>query len=353
MKPVSEWDLNHMLHLPLGEFDWIEFKGRRGLDLTLPNVDENKILDELSKQLSAFANSGGGVLVYGVLSPPDGKPRSIDDGGIAVAMRNPNVREWLEDVIPNLVEFPLNKFNVYTLTNQSGAPALSADRCIVVMDIPSSDEAPHQARDRKYYARVGGKSRPVGHRIVTDMFHRKAHANFDVSFALYSETWIPRSIVPMPPMKPKRAVRLIAQATNTGRVYAKYVNFNLLLPEELLPIEECDEESVRNVKGIRYQLRTKTNTQRDVLARNATLGTQHYGPSWFDPILPGLSKTWEIDFDPQLRPEHLKEQKLHWSIYCDNAPKISGEAVLKSLRFAIMDEHKVDSSEPYYPQPKA
>ncbi len=70
MKPTSEWDLNHILQLPPGEFDWLEMKGRKALDFSLSSVDENKVLDELSKQVSAFANSGGGVIVYGITAPP-------------------------------------------------------------------------------------------------------------------------------------------------------------------------------------------------------------------------------------------------------------------------------------------
>ncbi len=40
MREPREWDEEYLLNLPVGEFDWLEVKGRRGLDLTLGNVKE-------------------------------------------------------------------------------------------------------------------------------------------------------------------------------------------------------------------------------------------------------------------------------------------------------------------------
>ncbi len=269
----------------------------------------------------------------------------MDDGGINLCVRAPDTREWLEDIIPNLVEFPLKKFNVYILTNRSGAPGLADDRSIILVDIPDSDDAPHQARDHKYYARVGGKSRPVGHRLVTDMFHRQRHARFDVQFAFESRTWIPRPILLGVPFggdrKPQREVRLLVAAANRGRVYAKYTDFHLWIPEHIVAKEDRDEDSLCEIEGGRYYLRQKDNTRRDVLAQNAEFGTKTYGPSWFDPILPGLCRTWDFECEHRLQPSHLKSGKLLWRVHCDNAPAMSGEKSLGEIPFAVRDEHEM------------
>lgn len=66
MKPYAEWDEDYILGLPPGEHDWIEFKDSRSLDFSLPSGNENNSLKTLSKQISAFANSGGGAVVYGI-----------------------------------------------------------------------------------------------------------------------------------------------------------------------------------------------------------------------------------------------------------------------------------------------
>ena len=55
----------HILSLPK-ENNEFERKGSKKLDLTLPGVNENDVLNDLAKQLSAFANTGGGKIIYGV-----------------------------------------------------------------------------------------------------------------------------------------------------------------------------------------------------------------------------------------------------------------------------------------------
>jgi hypothetical protein len=343
MKSASEWDLNQVLQMPAGEFDWLEFKGRKGLDLTLPGIDENKVLDDLSKQLSAFANSGGGVLVYGILSPHGNGPRSVDDGGVNLAIKSPSTREWLEDVIPNLVEFPLRKFNVYALTNKFGAPGLADDRCIILIDIPNSEEAPHQARDRVYYARVGGKSRPIGHRFVTDIFHRERHARFEVKFGFRSETWLQQPILQgLEKPRPRRSVELIVAATNTGKVYAKYVSLILMMPEFLLPMDERNPGSLLEFNGIKCYVKHLANTRRDVIAVTGPFAVKQYGPSWFDPILPGLCRTWQVDCHSRLLPSELGDQTLRWEMHFDNAVGASGQIALKDIQFDLNDTHDVD-----------
>ncbi len=151
MKPPSEWDEDYLLNLPSTEPTHLEFKGRKKLDLTLPNVDENDVKATLSKALSAFANSGGGVLVYGIENPQQGKPLEIDDGGIDIAIKGrSSTKEWLEDVIPNLTDYPLPSFDVYVIERKNPASQIAPGRAIFVGEIPDSEKAPHQANDNIY-----------------------------------------------------------------------------------------------------------------------------------------------------------------------------------------------------------
>ncbi len=43
-------------------------------------------------------------------------------GGVSLNLGS-GTREWLEDVIPDLVDFPLREFNVYELAARSGEPS--------------------------------------------------------------------------------------------------------------------------------------------------------------------------------------------------------------------------------------
>ena len=56
----NEEDLLALINLPAEESVSLEYKGASSLN----NTDPNK--NEISKDVSAFANSGGGVIVYGM-----------------------------------------------------------------------------------------------------------------------------------------------------------------------------------------------------------------------------------------------------------------------------------------------
>jgi predicted HTH transcriptional regulator len=180
MKPVHEWNEDYILSLPLGEFDWLEVKGRQGLDLTAARVEESKVRQNLSVALSACANSGGGTLIFGLKDPKSERGKwEVDDGGVSVSIGN-DTREWLETIIPHLVDYPLAGFNVYVILPQTPTSQIQEGRGLFVIEIPDSPHAPHQAQDKQYYVRVGGRSRSASHRLVMDMMGRRQHPQLEL-----------------------------------------------------------------------------------------------------------------------------------------------------------------------------
>jgi predicted HTH transcriptional regulator len=164
LKDISQWDLDYVRGLPVGEFDWLEFKDSRWID------DLNKCLESLSLYVSAFANYDGGYLVIGVADPSPGKPVQIDTGVNIEAHKG--LKSWLEDIIPNLTDPPTQRFNIHVIMDPT-AVSLSEGRGLIVIHIPPSDAAPHQAKDKKYYNRIGSKLSAIGHRAVLDILNRK------------------------------------------------------------------------------------------------------------------------------------------------------------------------------------
>jgi len=61
----------------------------------------------------------------------------------------PNTREWLEDVIPHLVDPPLAGFNVYAITGQAPDSQIASCCAVFVIALADSVQAPHQAHDNK------------------------------------------------------------------------------------------------------------------------------------------------------------------------------------------------------------
>jgi hypothetical protein len=135
----------------MGEHDYFERKS--GALLAKENYR-----DSLGKAVSAFANSGGGHLVLGVQD--DGRFDGMDEFHKAGRIKT---RDWLEQIIPNLVIYPLKDFRVHEV--EPSTPSLiPAGRIVVVIDIADSRFAPHQSEHTKlYYYRAGGRSEPAPH----------------------------------------------------------------------------------------------------------------------------------------------------------------------------------------------
>jgi Schlafen, AlbA_2 len=251
-----EWGESQLLALPVGEFDWLEIKGRKSIDLTMPTVQEAHVRTALSKAVSAFANSGGGVITLGMKNPRlPSEGLAVDDGGVVDAVRRPSTREWLEDLVPHLVEPPLLSFNVYAIAGGRSGSQILPGRVVLLVNIPDSSQAPHQALDKRYYGRVGGKSQPLGHRMVADIWGRRRDPQIELTAPVRVFVEWPESIsYPGQRQAPRRIVELVLHGRNDGRVLAHYVNMMVYLPESLLAYPRRLDFEYREVSGRKYRI---------------------------------------------------------------------------------------------------
>jgi predicted HTH transcriptional regulator len=153
----ERWTEAEVLALPAGEHDYFDRKSGR---LLL----NNDFRDEVSKALSAFANSGGGHVLFGVAN--DG----TFDGVEPLKGRTPT-REWLEQIIPDLVRYPLKDFRVHEV-EPSSPTAIPQGKVLIVVDIGDSILAPHQSRNGTYYYRAGSHSSPAPHFYLETLRNR-------------------------------------------------------------------------------------------------------------------------------------------------------------------------------------
>lgn len=322
MRSTREWDEPYILNLPTGEHDWVEFKGSKSIDFTQAGGDENKALDELSKQLSAFSNSGGGTLVYGIKDASPGQQRKVEDGGVSLTLKGRSTKEWLEDIIPGLVEFPLNNFNVYVVTKSGTDSGIGEGKCIVLIEIPDSEQAPHQARDRRYYARVGGKSKPISHRMVLDIIGRAVHPKMELKLCFTEITQVGGRL---------KNFYLEATCRNKGKVVANYVAAHITAPRKLIAPTEEDQSIIDS----QYTNLVLQNLHKDIVGREETLPA---GVGFFNyvtryaPILPHLAFTRR--FKLAIKKDELGtffDDELKWVIYADNMPPVTGLIKVEEL----------------------
>lgn|GEM_PF-2088136 len=117
---------------------------------------------EIAKDVSAFANSDGGVLVYGVVEK-DQYPLRIDEGVDAQTFN----REWLENVITSNVSPRLDGVVIHAIE-------IAPDRCAYVVEVPKSYRGPHQERkSKRYHKRFNFKSEPMEDYEINDVRNRR------------------------------------------------------------------------------------------------------------------------------------------------------------------------------------
>jgi hypothetical protein len=117
---------------------------------------------EIAKDVSAFANSDGGLIIYGVIEK-DHIPIGIDSG---VDHRRYS-REWLEQVIRSNITPRIEDLRIASIL-------LSADTSLYAVQIPKSYRAPHQEMTTKrYYKRYNFGSVPMEDYEINDIRGRR------------------------------------------------------------------------------------------------------------------------------------------------------------------------------------
>jgi hypothetical protein len=81
--------------------------------------------------------------------------------------------DWLDALIGDSVEPVLRGYGIREIRATNAASKISPDNAIYAVSIPDSEDAPHQARDLKYYLRVNGHNYPARHRQIEDIRGRR------------------------------------------------------------------------------------------------------------------------------------------------------------------------------------
>ena len=139
----ERWTEAELEDLPAEEPDVFERKAGKLFE------DQGKFLGSVAKALSAFANSGGGSLIIG--AEDDGTP-----DGLPPLVGGTSIRDWIEQKVPHLLDYPLSDFRVHTV-DKSEPSRIPAGREVIVIDVGDSAAAPHQSKSENiYYRREGG-----------------------------------------------------------------------------------------------------------------------------------------------------------------------------------------------------
>lgn len=134
---------------------------------------------EISKDVSAFANSAGGVIIYGVQEFNDPAKRHLPEKINAID-RAAFTKEWLEQVINTNMSPKINGLKIYPVA----VGAAANNEVVYVVEIPQSNTA-HQAKDKRYYRRFNFESVQMDDYEIKDIINRANKTDIVISFETY------------------------------------------------------------------------------------------------------------------------------------------------------------------------
>ena len=154
-KKYTKEDIQYLIDSHMEESIHLDYKASGAL----VNTEGKK--KEISKDIAAFANSDGGIIVYGL----------EEHGHKAVAFSyidgNVITKEWLEQVINSTINQKIKNVEIFPIRNHGNIA-----ESIYVVRIPRSYNAPHMSSDKCYYKRYNFQSVKMEEYEVRDLFHR-------------------------------------------------------------------------------------------------------------------------------------------------------------------------------------
>ena len=272
---------------------------------------------EITKDVSAMANSAGGVLIYGISEYQD-KVRKHLPEKIDPIDRIQFPKEWLEQVISN-IRPKIDGIIIHPIALDT-AP----NHVAYAIEIPQSSTA-HQATDKRYYKRFNFESTAMDDYEIRDVMARNQHPKIELQFVIKIR------------YMPKIHCELEITAVNVGGIYAKYVNAFIEIPRCLGTPQQSrltgtDGELIdpRSLDG--YVEIERGNLVIDKVTDGDTWTGRLQGVRRYVPLLPKTSQWWGSEFlGEQVADIPLENLVIRWHVHADNAPVNLGEIAVSEI----------------------
>lgn len=152
----TEKDLRYLIETQAEESTYLDFKAAGALEKT------NEKRAEIAKDVSAFANSDGGIIVYGITEENHVASNfSFIDG-------NEFTKEWLERVINDGIQRRILGIQIFPIRVNG-----DIKQTVYVVKIPRSVNTPHLCVKRHiYYRRYSFESVPMEEYEIRELYNR-------------------------------------------------------------------------------------------------------------------------------------------------------------------------------------
>jgi Putative DNA-binding domain len=302
---------------------------------------------EITKDISSFANSAGGLLIYGIaeFDAPDKAhlPERLDP-----IDRTAFTREWLDQVIGNIrprLDVIITPIDFDTGQNDTA----------YVIEIPKGVTA-HQASDCRYYKGFNFRCEMMLDHEIRDVMSRSEapklvpHFRIRIGTIVYSSPYPDVAIFGGGRKTSRKEPHPYFEVfiENQSACVANYAFLWINVPKGLLSDWPHNAESCERVFDDDDATTTIQicNRSRDVVGHHmvAMYSQPQYSDPYFFPVIPyHTAEIASFDLDGSVFKERKENGVIKWVVQTDKSLRESGEIRLKDLD--VRNDHKKDKAE--------
>lgn len=231
----TEAGLTQMISNQIEENLHLDYKGAGSLIIT----DQKKI--EVTKDISAFANSDGGQVIYGIREFDEKAQKHLPEK-IDPIDRTVISKEWLEQIINNIQP------KIHGLTIHPISLSSSPNHVAYVVNVPKSNTA-HQSSDKKYYKRHNFMAIAMEDYEIKDIINRLSSP--DLTLILdSSQTTYASNVLKFPIILSNESKRL-AKDVKFTIIFNNYQNYNFEKTSGFLDLSHINPgKKLYSTKGV-------------------------------------------------------------------------------------------------------
>jgi len=195
----------------------LDFKRAESLEQT----DGRK--KEISKDVSSFANSDGGIIIYGIDEEGDYKASSLSfvDGEKVT-------KEWLEQVINSDIHRRIEGIEIYPIRFEN-----DVKKTIYIVKIPASNNTPHMAKDFRYYKRSNFEIVRMHEYEVRQAYQKRENSKMTIGDIIFNEIYCKTHNNKVSEIN----YILGFQVKNVGNVIEKLYKLEIHLPKRIYSVD--------------------------------------------------------------------------------------------------------------------